>query len=368
MSISQAKILLSILLMTLSPYALTGSVKNAVSKLSSDETAQFFTTSGSFNQKTLTWSIPIYAWVYEPEDSKVRIKLIEKVLQKKYGLTHKENSREYFERRINLLIADNERGKQLIIHLAGKQYRLRKTNAKGHSFTVLEIPEDDIAKNSSTIDFKLALPQTDSRVISGKCLLPGSEGLSIISDIDDTVKISEVRDHKKLFYNTFYKEFITVPGMAELYRELASRGASLHFISSSPWQLYPELDKFFDENSFPQRSISLKTVRFRDSSFFNLFKKGDKTKPKQIAPLIERFPNRRFILIGDSGEQDAEVYHKIITEYDKQIVAAFIRELDGAKKINSDRLYYFNDAREIPQQLNNMAEAFTRSNTRNLQQ
>lgn len=345
--------------MTISPFALSGSLEKAVSNLARNETVQFFTTTSWLNEDGSHWHIPVHAWAYKPQDSHIRKNIIAQVLEKKYALVTTELTEANFTRRINLLIADNKRGKQLIISLAGKFYRLRKTNARGQSLTILKIPTADIDKNATLINFLVSLPVSDTRSFSGKSLLIPTNGISIISDIDDTAKVSEVGNHAKLFSNTFYKDFSAIPGLAALYQKLASQGASLHFVSSSPWQLYPVLDDFFDRFGFPQRSISLKTVRFRDSSFFNLFKKGDKTKPKQIAPLIENYPLRKFILVGDSGEQDADVYQAMIKAYPERILAAYIRKVGSDDLADTQteggddkvKLIYFKDYTEVVESL-----------------
>jgi len=83
--------------------------------------------------------------------------------------------------------------------------------------------------------------------------------------------------------------------------------------------------------------MNLKLVRFRDSTFFNLFKKGTETKPQQIEPILQRYPQREFILIGDNGEQDPEVYGDIARRYPDQIKQIMIRNVD--KSDPSDARY-----------------------------
>lgn len=69
----------------------------------------------------------------------------------------------------------------------------------------------------------------------------------------------------------------------------------------------------------------------------NLFKPGDKTKPLQILALSERFPHRQFILVGDSGEQDPEVYGQLMRDQPGVFIAAAIRNV-GNEQENSQRL------------------------------
>ncbi len=274
------------------------------------------------------WKIPVRVWVYEPENSYFRLGAIAKTLKAKYGLEVTEATRENFDRRVNLLVADNERNKKIVVEIEGQLFRLNKTDARGHSETIIELPESRFKPQQKQVTFRAILEPGDKRTFLGKCLLIPRNGVSLISDIDDTVKVSEVGDHGKLFDHTFYQNFKAVAGMSSLYQALDRQNVSTHFVSSSPWQLYPELDAFLDNQDFPERSLYLKTVRFKDRSFFNLFKSGDKTKPQQIAPLLERYPQRKFILIGDSGEEDQKVYEAFLKSHPQQVLAAFIRELE----------------------------------------
>ncbi len=63
-------------------------------------------------------------------------------------------------------------------------------------------------------------------------------GLSVISDIDDTVKISNVLSKRSLLKHTFYSYFKPVEGMSELYQKWSEQKCQFHYVSASPWQLY----------------------------------------------------------------------------------------------------------------------------------
>ena len=129
--------------------------------------------------------------------------------------------------------------------------------------------------------------------------------------------------------------------MAGLYRRLAGQDVSIHFVSSSPWQLYDPLQDFLRSSGFPWATMHLKTVRFRDETLLSLFKKGTETKPAQIEPLLQRYPERRFILIGDSGEQDPEVYGDLAQRYPGQIYRILIRNIDASTATDSRYLEAF---------------------------
>ncbi len=314
-----------ILLLTHSNLLIAG----PVSDLKKDETLVFFNTSAWYDGQTEQWYVPIHGWVYEPEDSKVRKSLIAKALETAYDLKITPKNKGYFAQRVNLLLADNERGKSIVIRFADRTYALPKSKSNGH-FSRLLVVDDNIIKQARTKNkllYQAVLKNNDSRVYTGQVNLVSPSGWSIISDIDDTVKISEVTERKKLMNHTFYQEFEAVSGMAKLYNKWLQSEGALHFVSSSPWQLYPELAEFIDQAQFPSADYGLKSFRFKDSSLLNLFAKSTETKPPQIIQQLKRYPQRKFILVGDSGELDPEIYAKIQQQYPTQIKQILIRNV-----------------------------------------
>lgn len=305
------------------------------SDLKQDEQLVFFRTSGWLDVKTQNWIVPIHGWVYEPQESQVRKASVAKVLERKYDLKETPATRDNFAQRVNLLLSDNERGKEIVIHVAGEAYVLPESEENGHFKTTLAIPVARIPKSkTSQLYFSAVLAPGDTRRFQGESLLLEPEGISIISDIDDTVKITNVTERKELLRSTFLDDFKAVPGMSELYQGWRSQGASLHFVSSSPWQLHQPLEAFLISNKFPETTMSLKSIRFKDETIFNLFKKGTETKPAAIEAILNSYPRRKFILVGDSGEQDAEVYAQIAEQYSDQIEKIFIRNINADPLLN----------------------------------
>jgi phosphatidate phosphatase APP1 len=163
-------------------------------------------------------------------------------------------------------------------------------------------------------------------------------GLSVISDIDDTIKISNVRDRGSLLRNTFCRPFEPVKGMAEVYQSWAQPAdAQFHYVSASPWQLYLPLSEFLRTNSFPAGTFAMKTFRAKDSSFLQLFVSPERYKLKTIEPLFTRFPKRQFVLVGDSGEKDPEAYGVIARRHPSQVRRVLIRDVTNE---NADSIRY----------------------------
>ena len=315
-------------------YGFAGS--KSVSNVASDEHVVFFTTHSWYEPHSKTWNIPIHGWVYGLESRPIVRAMFSELLERKYGLKRNAENENNFAYRTQLLTADNERGKRIVINLMGRRYALPKSEPNGHFKAIIAIPASDFDdKEEHHVEFDLVLRPNDTRHYSGKSLLIGAAGTSIISDIDDTVKLSYVTDHKKLFESSFFDDFSPVAGMPGLYRHWEKQGAKFHYVSSSPWQLYEPLKDFMYEHGFPDATFSLKMIRFKDQTFFNLFKSATKTKPQAIEAILKNYPERRFVLLGDSGEKDAQVYAQIANDHPEKIIKIYIRNVDGNKQLNN---------------------------------
>ena len=299
------------------------------SDIRNDEHVVFFRTAGWLDETSQEWHLPVHGWIYEPQDSSARKALLETALEEHFDLQVSDEAEGNLSRRLNLLIADNERGKKIVIKMAGRVFELPPSAENGHFEAILRLPASEIADftEEGRLPYSAVTNDSEERRFEGEVKLVAPAGLSVVSDIDDTVKISNVTDHKRLLESTFLLDFAAAPGMLERYTEWAAQGASFHFVSSSPWQLYSPLRGFLDDSGFPWATFNLKAVRFRDETLLDLFKKGTETKPLIIKGILDRYPGRTFILVGDSGEQDPEVYAALLREYPNQVLQAYIRNV-----------------------------------------
>jgi hypothetical protein len=330
------------------------------SDLRADENLVFFRTSAWLNDEGTAWHVPIHGWTYEPENSAVRKALFSAVLKDGFSLEPGPDTEGNFTRRLNLMVADSERSKRIVVSIAGQQFTLSPSAANGQFETTLVISMADAKRFSdgSRLPFAAVTRKNETRVFEGDVMLVAPDGVSVISDIDDTVKISHVTDRKRLLEQTFLLDFAVVEGMPEIFSECSDAGASFHFVSSSPWQLYAPLDEFLSEAGFSDYTLNLKAVRFRDETLLDLFKKGTETKPKAIEKILNTYPGRQFYLVGDSGEHDPEVYAQIAEKYPDQILKIFIRNVtdevsDNERfktvfgNLSADRWELFDDARDL---------------------
>ncbi|HEX6098126.1 MAG TPA: App1 family protein [Thermoanaerobaculia bacterium] len=301
----------------------------AFSQIRMDERVVFFPTAARQSDDGQHWIATIHGWIHEPkEDNPLHDGAVRSLVQQIGGNPDLEEARILAER-CRQFLADNERGKDIRIRIAGKEHSLPPSDEGGHFSGEIRMASSDVARFATG---NRLVPQAltgrgDRRVFAGSVVLIPREGISVISDIDDTIKISEVRDHHKLMQNTFLREFQAVPGMSEAYRRWSAAGAEFHFVSSSPWQLYEALDEFAREAGFPPATYHLKRFRLKDSSFLKLFADPLTTKPPLIESLLAAYPQRRFVLVGDSGEHDPEVYGLIARRFPAQVAKVYIRDV-----------------------------------------
>jgi phosphatidate phosphatase APP1 len=249
--------------------------------------------------------------------------------------------------------------------LGGEVYEAGTSAANGHFRAALKLPAAVVEglvradpDKPAWLAFRAVTRPGDRRTFAGRTQRIGPQGLSVISDVDDTIKISMVTDRRELVRNTFLRPFKPVEGMSALYRQWAEAGAAFHYVSASPWQLYGPLSEFLRAQDFPPGSFHLKLFRLKDASALELFASQEGYKSKVIEGILADFPDRRFILVGDSGEQDPEIYGAVARRHPGQIVRILIRDVDGSTKahprfkaafqgIPGDRWRVFRDPDEL---------------------
>lgn len=159
--------------------------------------------------------------------------------------------------------------------------------------------------------------------------------IGIISDIDDTILHTGITNWKTAAQLTFLHNARTrkpLQGVAKLYQALQAgpaAGAALNpifYVSSSPWNLYDLLEDFMELNAIPPGPIFLRDIGTDAGKF--LKSPGHGHKLERATMLIERFPQLRWVLLGDSGQADAELYAQAAQRFGDRIAAIYIRDVD----------------------------------------
>lgn len=184
-----------------------------------------------------------------------------------------------------------------------------------------------------TIDLVLEHPQrVEAR---GQVFIPpeGSRYV-VISDIDDTIMHTGVANKVGMLWRLFVEDAqsrVAFPGVAALYKALHT-GASgqeanpILYVSRAPWGLYNILDEFFDLHGIPVGPM-LFLREWGVSWRSPLPRKAEDHKQDLIRNMLELYSDLPFILIGDSGQHDPEVYRQIVEEHPGRVLAVYIRNV-----------------------------------------
>jgi hypothetical protein len=264
-----------------------------------------------------------------------------------------------FRRRIAGFAADDESRQQItiafdkdpkdrtyqVVHPATNE--VPRSDRHGRLDGQIRIPldaADELLQAQGARNGVLTYHATSGQDGEGKLrLIPDTPGgVSVISDIDDTIKITEVpAGHRVLYLKTFVREFRSAPGMADRYKQWAD--AAFHYVSGGPWQLYEPLFEFLPAEGFPDGSVHMRTFPLQIASAMDakgfigfLFEKEAtaRHKTQSIREIMTHFPNRTFVFVGDSGEADPEVYREIKNDpkFGHRIQTIFIRTVTESKE------------------------------------
>lgn len=311
----------------------------AASDIDADEDVLLYPTSAWLDGEE--WKAAIHGRIYEPEPNSIKRAAVVKVLEEVVGTGETEDERKRFDYIARLFLVDDEEDQEIQVRIGETVHDAGESEGNGHFAETLKFAADEAARlrhGPATKDgwtsFTAVTDDDDKRVFAGHFAWIDAEGLSVVSDVDDTIRITEVRDRDAMLKNTFYLPFQAAPGMADLYKRFAAQGAAFHLVSGSPWQLYQPLAAWHAEAGFPAATWHLKYYRLTDKSVLNLFADQESFKKPMIERLMKRYPKRRFVLIGDSGEADPEIYGKLARENKDQVIAVFIRNVTEEKADN----------------------------------
>ncbi|WP_034385313.1 App1 family protein [Deinococcus sp. YIM 77859] len=154
----------------------------------------------------------------------------------------------------------------------------------------------------------------------------------IISDLDDTVIQSDVTSLPRMLYTSLTgnaRTRLPFPGVGALYRALTRDGERrnpIFYVSSSPWNFFDLLWQFLEYRRIPLGPLFLRNWGV------DLLKGHGGYKHGVIERLFARFPHLNFVLVGDSGEKDPEIYAEVVRAHPGRVLAVYIRDVTGAER------------------------------------
>lgn len=202
----------------------------------------------------------------------------------------------------------------------------------------VELPAPLVARDDGwvAIDLELVAPSRQAGKIKGSTtalLAPPSARFITISDMDDTVLQSHVTSLVQAFRTVLLgnaRTRLPFPGVAAFYRALHA-GASgteqnpIFYVSSSPWNLYDLLIDFLDHQGIPAGPLTLRDWDINRAALGS--GRLHRFKDAAIREIMGVYPELPVILVGDSSQQDPEIYRDVVREFPERVLAIYIRDV-----------------------------------------
>jgi phosphatidate phosphatase APP1 len=160
-------------------------------------------------------------------------------------------------------------------------------------------------------------------------------GLGLVSDIDDTVMVTTIPRPLLAFWNTFVRHESSrrpVPGMAELYQQIVTEhpGGLVVYLSTGAWNVAPALAAFLARHGFPPGPLLMTDWGPTPHGWF---RSGREHKRSQLRRLMTELPHLHWLLIGDDGQLDPQLYREAAAAAPGRVRAVAIRQLTPSQQV-----------------------------------
>ena len=237
---------------------------------------------------------------------------------------------------VDALESDEVRGVDVAVHVGLATYSAT-TDADGMFEVVCKglSGAQALTPGAVAIDAELLAKDWSAPRATAYVHVVAGDGIALVSDVDDTVVKTYVVDKAKMADTVLLKnarQLEPVIGAAENYVAARDVGVvAFFYLSGSPQNLYPRLRTFLDDHDFPRGPIVLKNLG--DDKLFA----HDEYKLSRLEALAAAFPRLRFVLVGDSGERDPEIYRAFRAKHPDRVAATVIRKVPGSRHVEAAR-------------------------------
>ncbi|MGZ3957197.1 MAG: App1 family protein [Flavisolibacter sp.] len=235
------------------------------------------------------------------------------------------------------------------------EFHYTKTNDDG--FFKFEWKEKSpIPKGWHGVEIQALNGQEVVAAAQGKIYVPHETQYGFISDIDDTFLVSHSSNMRKRLYVLFTENARSrkpFEGVVRHYQLLAASNTApeapnpFFFVSSSEWNLYDYIVEFARTNGIPQGVFLLNQLK-RFQQLLQTGQNNHQTKFTRIARILETYPRQRFVLLGDSSQQDPYIYEAIVKHFPHQVHAVYIRDIHPENKEKVHEVLYHIEALGVP--------------------
>ena len=196
----------------------------------------------------------------------------------------------------------------------------------GEGFFLIRL-QPETAVTAGWHEVALLLPDLHISGVGHVIVPPPDAAFGVISDIDDTIVVTNATSLLGMARSVISNAAARLPfeGISALYRALHVERNPIFYVSSSPWNLYELLDDFMRINGIPHGPVFLQDWGVDEATL--ILQSHTDHKLAQVQTIVDYYPELKFILIGDSGQHDPEIYLRVIQTHPGRILAAFIRDV-----------------------------------------
>ncbi|QIK62112.1 DUF2183 domain-containing protein [Leucobacter viscericola] len=166
-------------------------------------------------------------------------------------------------------------------------------------------------------------------------ILDPNATIGVISDVDDTILTTALPQPFVAAWNSFVLDEharSATPGMAVMLDHLVSKhpGSPVIYLSTGAWNAAPALSRFLARNLYPMGPLLLTDW---GPTHDRWFRSGREHKQRELKRLVNEFPNIRWVLFGDDGQHDEDLYHEFATAHPNNVAAVAIRQLSVGEAV-----------------------------------
>lgn len=240
------------------------------------------------------------------------------------------------------LLRTGASGIDVDVHFYGQSARVT-TDEDGYFQAHLLLDEEPPSDRIwHAIEVELADPPSDKTIArrssTSEIFIPGERSrFVVVSDIDDTIMYTGVANKLKMFWRLFAQDAesrIAFPGVASLYHAFhIGKGGDednpILYVSRGHWGLYEMLVEFFHVHDIPPGPI-LFLREWGVSLTSPIPRRAVDHKAELLRTMLAIYDTSPFVLVGDSGQHDPEIYAEVVRAYPDRIAAVYIRDVSGS--------------------------------------
>ncbi|KAK4669097.1 uncharacterized protein QC763_200030 [Podospora pseudopauciseta] len=283
----------------------------------------------AFRAQNGNWHAEFVAAAFDHQASPKLVDLVGDIASR-VGLSKGDKEEATIEKRIAPFVMEVLPGRQVNLKFDNAtDIRLGPGGRNGISSDVRKVTDGQ--EGAVTVS-KAVVPQGVTGMLEMKTVYAEPEGWAVISDVDDTIKVTQTSSPVGILRSTFVSQPTPIQGMPELYayiQTMVTSSAPWFYLSASPYNLYPFLRKFRDDY-FPHGQLILRDSNLMTISglLSNLTLGTEKYKVDRIEKIHRWLPRRKMILIGDSTQSDPEAYGDACRMFPGWIKLILIRKVE----------------------------------------